>query len=306
MENPDISVVIVSYKVWGYLLPCVKLLFAQQGINIEIIVVDNNSSDGTVVGLRNQFPSVMVVENKENKGFSAANNQGIKMATGNYILLLNPDTEIKEKDALLKLKKSIENENPDGILAPCLLNEDGSFQQSFWNIPGITKLFLELFYLHRKRNSTKPFMPVFVEGVSGAAMFFKKKLVDEIGLLDEKMFWMEDMDFCYRAAKAGKKVLYDPTISIIHYGGKSSSNYSVVIPNQVISKIKFYKKHGSWLSFIIMDKLSFLFIVSRWCVFALLSISGNDIQVKKRKAYAIAFNKFFRYNFRHDDSIISA
>jgi len=306
MASSEISVVIVSYNVWGYVSPCVKFLLAQEGIAIEVIVVDNNSSDDTVVGLRNQFPSVKVIENKENKGFSAANNQGINVATGKYILLLNPDTEIREKGALLKLKQDLDNENAEGITAPCLVNEDGSFQLSFWNIPGIWNLFLELFNLHRKRSGAKPFMPVFVEGVSGAAMFFKRKLVDEIGLLDEKMFWMEDMDFCYRASKAGKKILYDPNVSIIHYGGKSSSNYSVVIPNQIISKIKFYKKHGSWLYFIVMDKLSFLFIISRWCMFSVLSISGDDIQLKKRKAYAVAFNKFFRYNFKHDDSIVSA
>jgi GT2 family glycosyltransferase len=305
MEGTEISVVIVSFNVWEYVKTCIRSLNKQQGVSFEVILVDNNSTDGAVFAIQEEFPTVRIIANTDNKGFSAANNQGIKVAKGNYILLLNPDTELKETDILLKLKQSLDINNPDGIVAPCLLNTDKSFQPSTWKIPGIKELFLELFYLHRIGNKTKPIQPVQVEAASGAALFFKKQLTDEIGVLDEKMFWMEDVDLCYRVTKAGKKVVYDPSISIIHHGGKSSTNFSVVIPNQILSKVKFYKKHGSVLKYIIIDLLSFELVFTRLIVFILLSFLRNDILRRKRNAYAVALKEFIRYNFSKNDAIIS-
>jgi len=303
MGNPDISVVIVSYNVWDYIKPCINSLFAQKGVIAEIIVIDNKSADGTVGRMKNEFPQVKLIINNDNKGFSGANNQGIAATTGTYILLLNPDTELKQQDILFKLKQSLDNQNSDGIVVPSLSNTDGSYQPSFWPIPGIKELLLELFHFYKQGNKNKPSKPIFVESASGAALFFKKQMIDEIGMLDEDMFWMEDMDFCYRVRKAGKKILYDPSINIIHHGGKSSTNYSIVIPNQVISKIKFYKKHGSLFQFVMMDKLSFWFIISRWFVFAMASLGGSDIFTKKRKAYSVALKRYLNYARTGEDVI---
>jgi GT2 family glycosyltransferase len=297
MNQPEISVIIVSYNVKAYLQPCIKSVLQQNGISPEVVVVDNNSTDGTVEMLQQNFPSVKLIKNITNKGFSGANNQGIKASRGQYILLLNPDTEIKQNDCLQRLSRSIEN-NKDGIVAPCLLNSDGSYQHSYWNISGIKELLYETFYMHKAgRVKAKPQGPLFVEAASGAALLMERTLVEKIGLLDENMFWMEDTDFCYRVREAGGKVLYNPEEEIIHHGGKSSGNYSVVIPNQVISKIKFYKKHGTWIQYASMCILSFLFITSRFLMFALLSMTLRNTFVKKCQAYGIAFKWYIKYVF---------
>src|SRR5579872_1683287 len=101
MDSPGVSIIIVSYNVLSYVQTCIKSIQKQKGATFEIIVIDNNSTDATVESLKREFPSVKVIANSENKGFSSANNQGIKVSKGNYILLLNPDTEIKQDDALM-------------------------------------------------------------------------------------------------------------------------------------------------------------------------------------------------------------
>lgn len=304
MGQPEISVVIVSYNVWPYVQACVKSVLEQQGVSCEIIVVDNNSADGSPALVHEKFPEATVIANTENKGFSGANNQGIKASKGNYILLLNPDTEIKQRDALVKMKTFLEGKGND-IVAPCLLNTDGSFQPSFWTSSSLCQLFLELFYFHRFAKKAKPSAVISVKAASGAALMFNRKLTDKIGLLDENMFWMEDIDLCYRAQKAGARISYNPAIEVIHHGGKSSSNYSVVIPNQVISKVKFYKKNGTALESLFVNVISLLFILTRLCTFAFVSLTGNGVFIQKRKAYVMAMKAYFKYNFKGEASIIS-
>lgn len=149
MRSAGISIVIVSYNAFDYLDKCVGSLLAQKNIEAEIIIVDNNSSDGTVDLLKNKYPSLRVIASKENLGFSGGNNVGIKAATKDVILLLNPDTELQESDSLLKMRDYLINNPNIGILAPHLLNTDGSFQPSFWEFPKVNDILLELFYLHR-------------------------------------------------------------------------------------------------------------------------------------------------------------
>jgi GT2 family glycosyltransferase len=297
-NTPEISVIIVSYNVWSYLRPCIVSILSQAGVTTEIVVVDNNSSDGSVEFIQKEFKEVKLIANKENKGFSAANNQGISASKGQYVLLLNPDTELKQTNCLLELCKVVDTDNKGGIVAPRLLNTDGSFQKSYWKIIGIGELLLELFYLHHLfSGEAMPDKAIYVEAVSGAAVFCERSLFDKVGLLDENMFWMEDIDLCYRVKKAGGHILYDPAIEVIHHGGKSSTNYSVVIPNQVISKLKFYKKHGSGLQYVGMSILSLAFILSRLCMFAILSLMFNSKFAEKRKAYAGALRGYLKYTF---------
>lgn len=287
-----------------YLCHCIDSVLTQKDINTEIIVVDNNSTDGTREVIASKYPSVKLIVNSDNVGFSAANNQGIEEASAEMILLLNPDTELPETGTLQFVKKYMETNPQTAILAPQLLNTDGSFQPSFWDFHSIKGLSLELFYLHRTKKVKKPSSSIPVEAASGAALIFRKSLVDEIGGLDESMFWTEDIDFCYRAHKAGKKIIWNPEIKIIHHGGKSSiGNESVTIPNQVISKIKFSRKYDSQFVFYIVNVLSFLFICSRLLIFTLLSFI-NKIYNAKRKAYQVALKAYFRFNFQGNSIII--
>jgi len=297
MNNPGISIVIVSYNVSRYLDKCISSILSQKNAEFEIIVVDNNSSDGTVDFLTKKYPSVKIFANKENHGFSTGNNSGIRAATQDLILLLNPDTELPEYDTLEKMKKYMVT-NPDtGILAPCLLNTDGTFQPSFWNFPKVADILQELFYLHRVQKKEAPIVPITISAAAGAALCMNKALANRLGGLDPDIFWMEDTDFCYRASKAEEKIIYHPGIKIIHHGGKSSdNNYQISIPNQVISKIKYFRKNGSWLQYTASNLLSLFFILSRFVVFTILSLYSNKIYGLKRKAYSKALRAYVRYN----------
>jgi GT2 family glycosyltransferase len=303
--SPDITVVIVSYNVLEYLQACLNSLLAQKGVVTEIIVVDNGSSDSTVEILHQKFPSVKVIANTINKGFSGANNQGILEAQGEYIFMLNPDTELKDENVLLVMKEYLRSHSNVGMVAPCLLNTDNSFQPSFWPLPGAKELFFELVYLHKAGKKKMPLTATIVGAVSGAAMFFNKSLLaNAVGGFDEDMFWMEDTDLCYRVNKTGKEIAYLPNVKVVHHGGKSSTNYLVVIPNQVLSKIKFFKKNGSIFQYVSVNIMTFIFIISRLIIFTLLSVTGNEMWGKKRSAYTVAFGSYFRYNFSDNKGII--
>lgn len=303
-SKPDISIVIVSYNVQEYLSHCIDSIMAQKDIVAEIIVVDNNSTDRTRDLIASKYPEVKLIYNSDNVGFSAANNHGIKIASAELILLLNPDTELAETNTLHYVKKYMDADLQTAIMAPKLLNTDGSFQLSFWSFHGVRELVLELFYLHRVKKITPPSSAISVEAASGAALIFKKSLVDEIGGLDENMFWTEDIDFCYRAKESGKKVIWNPDIRIIHHGGKSSlGNESVTIPNQVISKIKFSRKHDSKPVFYLINILSLLFICSRLLIFTLISFINQKYNTK-RKAYWVTLKAYFRLNFQGNSSIL--
>lgn|SRR6185312_15963568 len=305
LSKPDISVIIVSYNVREYLCNCIDSLLMQEGVRTEIIVVDNHSSDDTKEVIANKYPSVKFIANSDNKGFSAANNQGIKTASGEIILLLNPDTEVPDPSALEEIKKYMDA-NPDiAIMAPRLLNTDGSFQPSFWEYKPVEDTLLQLIGAGGLRKIEQPVLPTAIQVASGAALIFRKTLIDEVGGLDENMFWMEDIDFCHKVWKKGKKIIFHPDIKIIHHGGKSSvGNEVITIPNQVISKIKFSRKNDSVLVFYIVDILNLFFIISRLLIFTIISLINNRFKYK-RKAYLIALKRYFKLNLKGDNAIIT-
>lgn len=306
MQTPGVSVIIVSYNAFDYLDKCLSSLLRQQGIDLEIIVVDNNSPDGTAKLVKEKYPSIKLIASEKNLGFSGGNNLGIKEATKDVLLLLNPDTELLQADTLAKMSTYLLSNPNYGIVAPYLLNTDGSFQSSFWDLPQVRDVLTELVYLHRIHKKAPPTQPTQVPAVSGAAQFLTRELALKLNGLDPDMFWMEDTDLCYRVNQVGKKIMFYPEVKVIHHGGKSSvDKYSISIPNQIMSKVKYFKKHGSWLTFITSDVLSFFFIISRLIIFAVLSLSINRMFKLKTKAYFVALKRFFSYNFAGKKAIIS-
>jgi GT2 family glycosyltransferase len=304
MPEPDISIVIVSYNTREYLRNCIDSILSQKDSIVEIIVVDNNSIDGTKELIKSNYPSVKLICNPGNMGFSTANNQGIKEASAALVALLNPDTELAEKNTLQQAENYLETNQGIAIVVPLLLNTDGSFQLSFWPFPGVKEWILELFYMHRMKKIKQPSSPISVQAASGAALIFRKSLINEIGGLDENMFWMEDVDFCYRASKAGKKIIWNPDIRIIHHGGKSSiGNESITIPNQVISRIKFSLKHDSKPEFYLINTLALFFILSRLFAFTMISFTDKKYGAK-RKAYQLTLKAYFGFNFYKNSSIL--
>lgn len=288
---PDVSVVIVNYNVKDLLLKCLETLYQYiaDSIQLEVIVVDNNSADGSCEAIKQAFPQVILIESKENNGFSKGNNIGFQKATGNYIFMLNPDTEFSE-DAIGFLKNYLDLHAEVALVAPKLLNTDGSRQNSVWRYPTLWTLFCEAnylrFFLKKKEYADKDFTKPFkVESFSGAAIMFRREVLDKIGNLNESMFWIEDVDFCYRANQAGLNCVYVPGTVITHHIGQSSKkNYNISISNQVVSKIKFFREYHSAGSVFILKLISLYHAVLKLIVFSLLS-PLNVVYWRKAKAY---------------------
>lgn len=254
-----LSVVIVNYNVKYFLEQCLhSVRSASRNIDCEIFVVDNNSVDGSVQMVEEKFPEVKLIANQDNRGFSRANNQAIKIARGEYVLLLNPDT-IVEEDTFEKIIRFMD-EHPDaGGLGVKMVDGKGKFLPeskrglpkpavAFYKIFGLSSLFpkskvfghYHLTYLHPDEIHQ-------VDVLSGAFMLIRKTVLDKIGGLDEEYFmYGEDIDISYRITQEGYKNYYFPKTRIIHYKGestkKSSINYVLVFYQAMII---FAKKHFS-------------------------------------------------------------
>ncbi len=299
MKTLDLSVVIVNYNVKDLILICLRTLyqFLPDSVAVETIIVDNNSSDGSCECIKNEFPQVVLIENKDNAGFPKANNQGFEIAKGEYIFMLNPDTEFIENSISI-LMNYLKTHRDVDVIAPMLLNTDLSLQKSVWRYPTLRTVFYETHYLTgllaKKNYSDKDFSKPFqVDSFSGAAIFFKRSVFDVIGMLDETMFWIEDVDFCYRANKANLKCVYDPETKIIHHIGQSAKkNYNISISNQVVNKIKFFKKHYSSLSWFFVVLLSFYHVVLKIMMFGVLS-PFKKTYYRKLKAYIYTLLRVF-------------
>ena len=252
-----ISIIIVSYNVREFLIHALESINkALKNIPHEIIVVDNASVDGSVQAVSKHFPNVNLVANDKNIGFSAANNIGIKNASGEFVVLINPDTLVQE-DTFLKLLEFMNSTSEAGGATCKILNPDGSFSidsrhsvpkpsTALWKFLGLNKLFPKSKIFGRYNltfldpDETYP-----VDAISGSFMFLRKKAIEETGLLDEDYFmYCEDIDYCYRLNKKGWKVYYVPTTSIIHYKGESTKKTNVdYVINFNKSLYLFYKKH---------------------------------------------------------------
>ncbi|NCA80285.1 MAG: glycosyltransferase family 2 protein [Sphingobacteriia bacterium] len=297
-NKPDVSIVIVNYNVQNLILKCLQSIedYCQLS-DIEIIVVDNNSSDESVAMVKHHFPYVVLIENTKNEGFPKANNQAFAKARGQYIFMLNPDAELCD-DAVSMLRNYMETNPFVALAAPKLLNTDGSFQQSFWRFPRMRYIIAEDFYckplLKKKHYNDKNVNEILmVDSVSGAAMFFRKSILNLVGELDETLFWLEDVDFCYRIAQQNMKIAYVPSVQVVHHIGQSAKkNYEISISNQVYNKIKFIGKHYSkWQS--VWIKLHSFFIVGlKIIVFGMLA-PFNKIYRLKAKAYVYTIKRVF-------------
>lgn len=253
--NPALSVVIVNWNVRELLRRCLASLAGDRE-ELEIIVVDNASTDGSVEMLRADFAHVRLVANTDNRGFPAANNQGIALARGRYVLLLNPDTEVLG-DALTAMVRFMEAHPDVGLLGPQLLNPDGSVQSSRRRFPTLATAFFESTWLERwappalLRHYYMLDQPddrtLDVDWVTGAAMLVRRQAIAQVGGMDEGFFmYSEELDWCRRIKAAGWRVVYYPAAQIVHHVGKSSEQ---AVPARHInfqrSKIRYvHKYHG--------------------------------------------------------------
>ncbi|HXC05613.1 MAG TPA: glycosyltransferase family 2 protein [Bacteroidia bacterium] len=294
----DVSVVIVNYNVKELVLQSLETLFRyNKACSLEVFVVDNHSSDGSAEAIRNRFPEVHLIENTFNAGFPGANNQAFALSRGRYVFMLNPDTEFSD-DALVKLVHYLDAHPEVGLAGPRLLNSDGSYQASVWRYPSLKGIFLEMLYLksllgfknYADQDKTKPFE---AESFSGAAILFRKEVMENIGVLDEQLFWIEDVDYCYRAKHAGYTLMYYPYAAIKHHIGQSAKkNYNITVCNQIVNKIKFFKKYHPGLPWLTVVILSFGEVMAKLLVFTLLS-PFNSIYARKARAYVYTLPRVF-------------
>ncbi|MCK9320758.1 MAG: glycosyltransferase [Bacteroidales bacterium] len=252
-----LSIVIVNYNVAYFLEHCLySVRNALKGIEAEIFVVDNNSVDNSIAMLKEKFPEVMLIANKDNVGFSRANNQAIRISKGEYVLILNPDTVVEE-DTFAKCISFMDSHKDCGALGVKMIDGSGKFLKeskrgfpspwtSFCKMSGLTSLFPHSkkyanYYMgHLSEDEVNE-----VDILAGAYMMMRKECLDKVGLLDEDYFmYGEDIDLSYRITKGGYKNYYFPKARIIHYKGestkKASMNYVYTFYNAMVI---FAQKH---------------------------------------------------------------
>ena len=253
--NAAVSAIIVNYNAGELLYACVNSLL-NCPLKIEIIVVDNASSDGSLEAL-NDFAETTIIRNQANIGFSAGCNVGVKHANADYLLFLNPDCSITP-DAIEQMLSCLQTHQQAGMVGGLLVNSDGTEQaggrravptpwRSFVRAFGLSKLgnqwprlFFD-FYLHKQ---PLPIQPIEVEAISGACMLVKRDAVNDVGLWDEGYFLhCEDLDWCMRFRQKGWTIMFVPTARIIHALGMCGRNRRIFVEwHKHKGMIRFYRK----------------------------------------------------------------
>jgi hypothetical protein len=251
-----ISAIVVSYNTRSMTLDCLRCLSDQlREIPSEILVVDNASSDGSAAAIRQSFPGVKIIENSENRGFGAANNQGMRAAGGEFFLLLNSDA-FPEPGAVAALLTCM-NQYPDaGVVGPRLLNADRSTQRSCFRFPSPLRAWLENLWISRLVPSTWAWgdwrrwphdQERQVDFVIGACMLVRRRVFEETGGFDESFFmYAEEADWQKRIQQAGWRIRFTPAAQVVHVGGASGAAEPARINRHFFDSLDQYelKHHG--------------------------------------------------------------
>lgn len=232
----SLSVIIISYNTKQLLHECLKSVYKAQSPTggLEVIVVDNNSHDGSVQMVKDDFPDTILIANTDNKGFAAANNQGAKIATGKHLLFLNSDTKLSPH-ALVKPLKYLKTHQDVGAITIKLLLADGQIDKdnhrgyptpwtAVTKLLGLHNLFPSSPFFNNYYQSYKRYDRIHnIDVAAGSYIMISKKFFERIGGWDESYFFYgEDIDLCYRIRATGKKIIYYPKVTTIHYKGASS------------------------------------------------------------------------------------
>lgn len=264
----------------------------------EIIIVDNASKDNTKEVIPALDPNIKFIANTTNAGFSAANNQGFAISKGEYLLLLNPDAKLINSDVTQAI--SLLQKDPDQIIGPKILNPDLTLQDSIIKQPTVMSILMETFFLlyFYTPKVGNDF------ALSGACLLMKSEVYRKLDGLDENLFWMDDVDLCFRANKINVKCTYFTEWAVVHdYGQSTKKNYNVAISNQLISKLKFFKKHGQNFNFIVSIILTQIQIWLRMLLFLVLA-PFKEIYRSKFFAYCYSQKKLFNYIFTKQNNLL--
>src|SRR5439155_203793 len=258
-DAPRCSVCVVSYNSASYLPQCLSALERQQGVEADIHVVDNASSDGSADLVRRQFPRVRLIANLSNVGFASANNQILSPGTAEFYALVNPDT-VPSPTALATCVRYLEGNPKAGVAATRLVHPDGDLQRSSHAFLGFRNLLGETFGVHRLLPVLRPlsslYMPWFdhgriaeVDWVDGAFLVARGEVVRAVGGLDPGFFmYGEEMDWCRRIRRAGWSIVFLPEPAVIHVGGASSGPIAgPMFVENLRGRLRFLSKHRSSL-----------------------------------------------------------
>jgi GT2 family glycosyltransferase len=321
----ELSIIIVSYNTRDLLTQCLNSIYEHtKNLDFEVLIVDNNSSDGTIEEIANKFPQVKLISNALNKGFAAASNQGLRMMNSEYGLLLNPDTIVLD-NAFAKMLEFIKSHTRVGIVGCKILNPDGSLQRAAFPPPTLINSIISTlnlgrlvpeglrhyyrfhlermfptritncFYDNLYKTATKPFR---VGWVSGACLLIGKKTIQDIGYLDENLFLFgEEPDWCCRARQRNWGIFLLPEAKIVHYGGMSTcldDLLSISIGSSYYSRFYFAKKHFGPIAVLTLKLISF------WQLFIKTIIIGMKLDMSRgeRKSRLHGYKVSFRYIFR--------
>ena len=302
-----LSIVIVSYNVCHYLLQCLDSVErATLGIQTEVWVVDNASTDDSVAMVRRHYPGTLVIANRENVGFAKANNMALRQATGDYTLLLNPDTIVAES-TLHKCLRFMDEHPEVGALGTHMLNRDGSFAPesrrglptpatAFYKMCGLARLFPKSRrfgrYHMRYLDESEPSQ---IDVISGAFFLARRQQMAEVGYLDEDYFmYGEDIDLSYRLLGTGLQNWYFPA-DILHYKGESTQKTSYrYVHNFYSAMLIFYRKHFArrhrittlfvWPAVITIAALEIVELNGTRCLAAIRDVMRRFLPAGRREA----------------------
>ena len=252
-----LSIIIVNWNVRTLLEGCLTSIYSYPPPgDFDVFVLDNASTDDSPQMVKERFPQVNLIENKENAGFACANNQGIERSTGRYVLLLNPDTEVKP-NALESLVRFMDDHPSVGAAGSRLNFSDGNLQHSCHPEPTIARELWHLFHLDRLHpyaiypmESWDLESPKRVDVLQGASLILRRTIIDQVGTLDEDFFmYSEEVDLCFRIRKAGWELYWVPQSHVIHFSGQSTGQVSrEMFLHLYKGKLLYYRKHYGWWS----------------------------------------------------------
>ena len=304
-NNFDISIIIVSTNIENLLRKCLKSVYsALKGINNEVIVVDNASTDNTPNMVMKEFPQVHLIRSKTNHGFGENNNMGMKIAKGRYVLLLNSDTEIIDKNIFREMISWMDKHPKVGLASSALLNPDKkTYQGSGGYFPTLFRVFAWMTFLDDLPGIDrliKPYHPLhgwspFYKGeeyfkephkqdwITGAYYMMRKETMDEVGIFDEDFFlYVEEVELSYRFAKAGWETWYLPQWKIVHYGQVTIGSEKAMIYELENLKLFYQKHYPRW-------QRPILSVILKLGAFARMILYGVIKGPKVAKIYAKAF-----------------
>jgi GT2 family glycosyltransferase len=292
----DISIIIVNWNTGDLLQSCLESIYETiRDISYEIIVVDNASWDGSVAMLKEEYPQVKLIENKENRGFGTANNQAMCIMTGRYALLLNTDTVLTD-NAVRELYAFIETHPEAAMACGQLLNADGSKQNSIASFPSLLTLLTNtslLEYLFPNRYPSKRYSydkPIEVDSCIGACFMVRRKAIEDVGMFDERyFFFFEETDLAHQMKRAGWRMFHVPAAFIYHMQGQSIGRDIQSRIEFYRSRYQFFKKWKSRPYFIIVRIVIFV----RLCINWLLTSVGNILSLGINRELR---NKFIGYS----------